>query len=152
MSDAVKVLGENRKARHNYHIEDTLECGIVLVGTEVKSIRAGHFAFNDAYAQIENGELWLRSFHITAFKQGTFSNHLPDQPRKLLAHREQIDKLRRKTDEKGYTLVPLQLHLKKGHVKVLIGLGKGKKLFDKRETIKERDEKRDRDRDLRLKA
>ena len=152
MSSGTKILGENRKARHNYLIEDTLECGIVLEGTEVKSIRASQFAFNDAYAQIENSELWLRSFHITAYKHGTFENHIPDRPRKLLAHKTEIDKLRRKSDEKGYTLVPLQIHLKKGFIKILIGLGKGKKLYDKRETIKDRDEKRDRDRDLRIKA
>lgn len=151
MSDGIKVLGENRKARHNYSIEDTLECGIELVGTEVKSLRANQFSFNDAYAQFENGELWLRGFHITPYKHGTFENHLPDRPRKLLAHREELAKLRRKTDEKGYALIPLQIHLKKGFVKVLLGLGKGKKLYDKRNSIREKDEKRDRDRDLRLK-
>ena len=152
MSSGIKVLGENRKARHNYTIEDTLECGLELVGTEVKSIRAGQFAFNDAYAQIEGTELWLKSLHITAYKHGTFENHVPDRSRKLLAHREEIEKLRRKTEEKGYTLLPLQIHLKKGFVKILIGLGKGKKLYDKRESIREKDEKRDRDRDLRLKG
>lgn len=139
----VKVLGENRKAYHLYFIEDRLECGIALVGTEVKSLRGGQFSFNDAYAQVENGELFLLNFHITPFFKGTTNNHPPLRKRKLLAHKAEIQRLGRQSREKGFTLIPLQVYLKKGKVKVLLGVCKGKKLHDKRQSIKERDLQRE---------
>lgn len=139
----VKVLGENRKAYHLYFVEDRLECGIALVGTEVKSLRGGQFSFNDAYAQVENGELFLLNFHITPFFKGTTNNHSPLRKRKLLAHKAEIQRLGRQSREKGFTLIPLQVYLKKGKVKVLLGICKGKKLHDKRQSIKERDLQRE---------
>lgn len=143
------VLAENRKARHLYFIEETMECGIVLAGTEVKSIRSRHFSFTDAHAYIKEGELWLAKLHITPYEFGNIHNHNPDRLRKLLAHKEEIEKLRKKVDERGYTLVPVKFYLKKGRVKVALGLAKGKKLHDKRESIKQRDLKREQDRNSR---
>ncbi|MBN1524332.1 MAG: SsrA-binding protein SmpB [Spirochaetales bacterium] len=143
-----KVLAVNKKARFNYEIVDVLECGIALVGTEVKSMRNGQFTFTDAYAKIENNELWLVGLHITAYKFGNQFNHEPTRTRKLLAHKQEIKRLRRKTDEKGLTLVPLRFYLKNGIIKVEIGTCKGKRTVDKRHDIKERDVKRDMDRDF----
>jgi len=140
------LLAENRKARYLYAIEDTLECGIVLVGTEVKSIRDRHFNFVDAHAFVKDGELWLANLSITPYEFGNIHNHQPDRLRKLLAHSEEIEKLRRKIDERGYTLVPTKFYLKNGKVKVEIGIAKGKKLHDKRESIKQRDLTRDQER------
>ncbi len=139
----LKILGENRKAYHLYFVHDKIECGMVLLGTEVKSIRGGQFAFNEAYAQVEKGELFLLNFHISPFFKGTTHNHEPLRKRKLLAHKQEIHKLERQSREKGFTLIPLQLYLKKGRIKLLLGLCKGKQLHDKRESIKERDMKRD---------
>lgn len=138
-----KILGKNRRAFYEYTVDDRIEAGIVLTGTEVKSLRLAHFNFSDAYARIKNNELWLMSFHINPFKQGNMYNHDPDQPRKLLVHRQELVKLQKKVDERGFTLVPLSVYLKNGRVKVEIGICKGKKDYDKRETIKERDAKRD---------
>ena len=129
------LLLENRKARFHYEILDTLECGIVLKGTEVKSLRARQFSFNDSYIRITKGELFLVGFHISPYKFG----HEAERIRKLLAHKKEIEKLSRKTTEKGLTLVPIKLYLKDSKVKVLVGIARGKKSFDKRSSIKERD-------------
>lgn len=146
--DYYKKLGENKKARFNYHIEDTLECGIALTGTEVKSLKAGKFSFGDAYVRIQNNQLWLVGLHITPYSFGTIENHEPTRKRKLLAHAREITQLRRKTEERGYTLVPLKVYIKNGLIKIEIGIAKGKKLHDKRAVIKERDVKRDLAREL----
>ena len=145
----VKVLGDNRRARYEYAIDETIECGIELQGTEVKSIKGGQFSFRDSYARIENGELWLLSFHVTPYAFGNIYNHDPDRPRKLLAHKDEIEHLRRKVEEKGLTLIPLRFYLKRGFVKVAVGVARGKKLYDKREDIKKRDQRRDTEREMR---
>lgn len=147
----MKVLAENRKARHNYIIEDTLECGISLLGTEVKSMKANKFSFNDAYAAVKDGELWLAGLHISEYKFGNQFNHDPDRRRKLLVHANEIIQLRRKTDEKGLTLVPIKFYLKNGIIKLELGICKGKKLHDKRHAIKAKDIKRETDRILKNK-
>ncbi len=148
-SDGIKVLASNRKARFHYEIEDSLECGIELQGTEVKSLRAGKFSFADSYARVRNGELYLIAFHITPYEHGNIFNHEPDRDRKLLAHAQEIKRMQRRIDERGFTLVPLKVYLKKGMVKVELGLGRGKKIYDKRESIKQKDLKRDADREMR---
>ncbi|WP_321991664.1 SsrA-binding protein SmpB [Marispirochaeta aestuarii] len=143
-----KILADNRKARFNYMVLDSLECGIALQGTEVKSMRAGKFSFTDAYARIRNGELWLVGFHITPYEFGNIFNHEPIRERRLLAHKDEIKRLQRKVDEKGLTLVPLKFYLKGGIVKLELGVCQGKKLHDKRQSIKERDDKRAADREF----
>lgn len=143
------LLGDNRKARFNYTIIESLECGIVLKGTEVKSIKAGKFSFPDSFAEIYKGELFIRNLQITPYDHGSVFNHSPERVRKLLAHRNEIKKLERKVREKGVTLIPLKFYLIKGRVKVEIGLCKGKKQYDKRNSIKERDNKRDDQRNFR---
>ncbi len=143
-----KTLAVNRRARFSYEIDERIECGIELRGTEVKSMKSGRFSFSDAYCRIVNNELWLIGFHISPYEQGNLFNHDPDRERKLLAHRDEIKRLRRKVDERGYTLIPTRFYLKRGLVKVEVGLGKGKKLADKRQAIKERDMKRDAEREL----
>lgn len=145
--DFIKVIATNRKARHNYHIEADFEAGIVLVGTEVKSIREGRVSFKDAYADIKNGEVFLRQLHISPYSHAYYSNHESLRTRKLLLHNYEIRKLQIKIKERGYTLVPLKIYLKNNKVKVQIGLGRGKKLYDKRESIKKKDLKRDLDRE-----
>lgn len=140
------LLGDNRKARFQYIIEESLECGIVLAGTEVKSIKSGMFNFSDAFVEAVAGELWLRNFSITPYSHGGVFNHRPDRPRRLLAHKKEILKLERRVAEKGLTLIPLKFYLSRGHVKVAVGLCRGKKLYDKRESIKARDIQRDMDR------
>lgn len=145
----IKILARNKKAKFNFSIEESLECGIVLVGTEVKSIKAGKFSFSDSYVRIKNKQLELVGFHISQYPMGTHENHEPDQTRKLLAHKKEIKKLTRKTDEKGFTLFPLLVYLKKGRIKIEIGVGKGKKLYDKRQTIKDRDLKKAAEREIR---
>ena len=142
------TLATNRKARFNYEIDDNLECGIELQGTEVKSLKAGKFSFSDSYGRIKEDQLWLVGFHISPYSHGNINNHDPDRERRLLAHRQEIKRLRRKVDERGFTLVPLKVYLKKGLVKVEMGLGRGKKLVDKRDSIKQKDLKRDADREL----
>ena len=144
--DFVKIIATNKKARHNYHIESDFEAGIVLVGTEVKSIRQGRVSFKDAYADIKNGEVFLRQLHISPYTFAYYSNHEAIRTRKLLLHKYEIRKLAGKIKERGYTLVPLKIYLKNNKVKVQIGLGRGKKLYDKRESIKQKDIKRDMDR------
>lgn len=133
-----KILGENRKARFNYMVEETLECGIELKGTEVKSMKNARFSFPDAFCEIRNGQLFIRNLHITPYDFGNIFNHNPDRARKLLAHKKEIQRLERKVTEKGFTLIPLRFYLKESLVKVEIGVCKGKKLYDKRETIKDR--------------
>lgn len=137
------VLGKNRKAFFNYTVEESLECGIELKGTEVKSLRAHHFSFTDSFCEVRDGQLWLNKFSIQPYDFGNIHNHITERPRRLLAHKKEIDKLERKTREKGYTLVPLKVYMKGHIVKIEVGLCKGKKTFDKRETIKARDVDRD---------
>ena len=150
-SEGIKVLGVNRKARFNYSIEESFECGLVLVGTEVKSIKDGRISFADSYAQVENDELWLIALHITPYAFGNRANHDPLRKRKLLVHRKEIKRLDRITHEKGLTLVPLKFYLKRGLVKCELGIAKGKKLFDKRDDIRKRDQKRELEREFRVK-
>lgn len=143
MEEAVKIIATNRKARFNYTVADTFECGIVLEGTEVKSVKGGNISFVDSFALIENGEVWVQNLHISEYAFSSVFNHDPDRKKKLLLHREEIKRLQRKVDEKGFTLVPLDFYLKHGLVKVKLGLCKGKKEFDKRADIKDRDIKRE---------
>ncbi len=143
MEESKKVIAQNRKAHFNYTITDSFECGIALQGTEVKSVKNGNISFPDSFALIENGEIWLQNFHISEYAFSSIFNHDPDRKKKLLLHREEIKRLQRKVDEKGFTLIPLEVYLKKGLVKINLGLCKGKKDFDKRESIKDRDIKRD---------
>lgn len=149
MSKGIKIIAENRKARFDYFIEDTIECGIVLQGSEVKSIKNGNVSFPDGFAEIINGEVFVRNFHISEYSFSSIFNHDPDRQKKLLLHKEEIKKLERKITEKGYTLIPINLYLKEGKIKVSLGLCKGKKQFDKRATIKERDVNRDIQREFR---
>jgi len=146
------MLAQNRKARFNYTIEDSIECGLVLEGTEVKSVRAGNISFPDAFAEIQNGEVWLKNVHITEYVYSSIFNHDPDRPKKLLLHKDEIKRLVRKVDEKGFTLIPLDFYLKNGKIKVSLGICKGKKLFDKRSDIREKDMKRDIQREFRKKS
>lgn len=138
----IKVIAENRKARHDFFIEDTLEAGIVLVGTEVKSLRLGRVNLRDSFARIENGEVFLHGMHISPYEQGNRFNHDPLRPRKLLLHKREIRRLIGKTKEEGYTLVPTRLYFSRGKCKVELALAKGKKLHDKRESIARRDAQR----------
>ncbi|GAB2499309.1 SsrA-binding protein SmpB [Alkalibacterium psychrotolerans] len=137
-----KLIAQNRKARYDYTILDTIEAGIVLQGTEIKSIRAGRINLKDGYASIRDGEIWLVNVHISPFEQGNQFNHDPVRPRKLLMKKKQIDQLIGEVKQGGITLVPLKVYIKNGFAKVLIGLAKGKKQYDKRETIKRRDQDR----------
>ncbi|MCL2696335.1 MAG: SsrA-binding protein SmpB [Clostridiales bacterium] len=139
----IKVAAQNRKARHDYFIEDTYECGIVLVGTEVKSIRAGRLNLKDSYAQVKNGELFLRGLHISPYEQGNIFNHDPFRPRKLLAHSREIKKLQALQQADGYSLIPLSAYFKDGKVKIELAVAKGKKLYDKRHTQATRDADRE---------
>ena len=137
------LVAQNRRARHDYHIEDTFEAGLVLTGTEVKSLREGRASLIDGYASVANSEVWLHNVHIPQYTQGTWTNHEPRRPRKLLLHREQIRKLTSKTQETGLTIVPLSMYFKDGYAKVEIGVARGKKTYDKRHSIAEREAKRD---------
>ncbi|PYZ95787.1 SsrA-binding protein [Alteribacter lacisalsi] len=138
-----KLVAQNKKARHDYHIEETYEAGMVLTGTEIKSIRAGRINLKDSFARVSNGEAWVHNMHISHYEQGNRYNHDPVRTRKLLLHKKQISQLIGHTKEKGYTLVPLKVYLKNGYAKILVGLGKGKKKFDKRHDLKEKAAKRD---------
>jgi len=149
---AIKTLATNRKAYHNYHIQDSVEAGIVLTGTEIKSIRAGRVSLGDAYVRPEDGELWLLNAHIARYEAGSYLSHEPGRPRKLLLHRKQIDSLTSKVLEKGLTLVPLKLYIKDSIAKVEIALAKGKKLYDKRESIARRETEREIGRALKRKT
>ncbi|MEO7663807.1 MAG: SsrA-binding protein SmpB [Candidatus Limnocylindrales bacterium] len=144
-----KTIALNRRARHEYAIEDVVEAGLVLFGTEIKSIRAGQVNLSDAYARIERGEAWLVGAHIAPWDTASRDNHVPKRDRKLLLHRKEIDQLLGKTKAKGLTLIPLRLYLgQRGRAKVELGLGRGKQLHDKRRDIAERDAKRQMERDV----
>jgi len=134
---------DNRRARHEFHILESLEAGIALTGTEIKSIRAGGISLNQAYARLRDGEMWLMGMHVPAYKQGSFSNVDPDRPRKLLLHKEQIARLGGRASEKGLTLVPLRLYFRKGKAKVELAVARGKQQFDKRETKKKQEAQRE---------
>ena len=144
-----KIIARNRRARHDYHIEDVVEAGLVLTGTEVKSLRAGRASLTDGFGQITDHEAWLLGVHIPQYTQGTWTNHEPRRPRKLLMHRKEIDKLASATAERGLTLVPLTLYFKDGRAKVELALARGKRTYDKRHDLAERDAARDIDRALR---
>lgn len=139
MVEGKKIIAENRKARFDYFIEETYECGIALEGTEVKSVKNGNISFPDSFAEIKDGEVWVKNFHISEYAYSSIFNHNPDRPKKLLLHKEEIKRLNRKVEEKGYTLIPIEFYLKNGRVKVALGVCKGKKQYDKRATIKDRD-------------
>ncbi len=141
-----KLVAQNRKARHDYHIEDVYEAGLVLTGTEVKSLRAGRASLVDGFAVLKDGEAWLQNVHIPEYDQGTWTNHEPRRPRKLLLHRQEISKLLGKTKESGLTLVPLALYFKDGKAKVEIAVARGKRTYDKRQALAEREAKRETDR------
>jgi SsrA-binding protein len=138
-----KVIAQNKKARHDYAISDVLECGLVLTGTEVKSLRAGRASLIDGFAMINDGELWLMGVHIPEYTEGPWTNHTPRRDRKLLVHKQELRKLMGKLKDSGTTLVPLQLYFKDGKAKVEIAVAKGKKAHDKREAIKEREADRE---------
>jgi SsrA-binding protein len=148
---AIKTVVTNRKAYHNYHIQDSIEAGIALTGSEIKSIRAGRVSLGDAYVKPEAGELWLLNAHIARYEPGSYLSHTPTRPRKLLLHRKQIDSLSSEALEKGFTLVPLKLYIKDRIAKVEVALAKGKKLYDKRETIINRETERELGRALKRK-
>jgi SsrA-binding protein len=141
-----RPIATNRKARHEYEILETVEAGLVLRGTEVKSLRAGQVNFKDSFATIRNNEAWLRGCHISPYSHGTDANHDPERDRKLLLHGREIGRLTGKIAERGLTLVPLRLYFKKGRAKVELGLARGKKLHDKRSTLREREVRREMDR------
>lgn len=149
MSNNIRLIQRNKKAYFNYEIIEELECGIALVGTEVKSVREGRCSFSDSYVEAKNLELTLIGFLIQPYTHGNIFNHKSDRRRKLLAHRGEIKKFQRKVNEKGLTIVPLEIYLKDNLVKIKIALAKGKNVRDKKEAIKERDEMRDRRRELR---
>jgi SsrA-binding protein len=138
-----KLVASNRKARHDYSIDDVFEAGIVLSGTEVKSLRAGRASLVDGFASVEGGEVWLEHVHIPEYTQGTWTNHPPRRRRKLLLHRQEIDRLTQATREKGYTLVPLSLYFLDGRAKVEIAVARGKREYDKRQTLREKQDTRE---------
>ena len=138
-----KVVATNREAYHNFHIMETLECGIALTGTEVKSVREGRCNLKDSYGQIRQGEAWLLNAHISPYSHGNRENHEPTRTRKLLLHKKEIDKLQGKAQEKGLTLVPTKMYLKNGRIKIELAVAKGKKLYDKRETERKREADRE---------
>lgn len=145
----IKLLQRNKKAFFNYEILETLECGISLLGSEVKSLKRNAFSFGDSYIKVDKkGSLFLEGFHISSYELGTIENHEPLRRRRLLAHAQEIKRLKRKVDEKGLTLVPTRVYLKKGLIKIEIGLAKGKKVHDKRDAIRDRDLKREADRSM----
>ncbi len=144
-----KVVARNRKARHEYEILETLEAGMALKGPEVKSIRAGQVSFQDSFARLERGEVWLHSLHISPYEQANRFNEDPTRPRKLLLNRSEIRRLVGKVEEKGLTLVPLEIYFSRGYAKVLLALARGKKLHDKRETLKRKDQEREAQRAMR---
>ena len=147
--EGIKIIARNRRARHDYQIEDTFEAGLVLTGTEVKSLRAGRASLNEAFAQVSGGELWLHGMHIPEYERGTWTNHEPRRTRKLLLHRKEIDRLASQSAERGFTIVPLSLYFSGGRAKVELGLGRGKRTYDKRHDLAQRDAAREVDRALR---
>ena len=144
-----KIIASNRRARHDYAIEDTVEAGLVLTGTEVKSLRAGRATLTEGFGQITNNEAWLHGVHIPQYTQGTWTNHEPRRTRKLLLHRREIDRLASSIHERGLTLVPLSLYFSGGKVKIELGLARGKRAYDKRQDLAKRDAAREIDRELR---
>lgn len=149
MGKGVKVIDRNRKARHEYHIEDTLEAGLQLKGTEVKSLREGKASIQESYCDVDRyGEMIIHNMYIKPYEQAGHYNHEPRRNRKLLMHRDEIDKWGQAAERKGYTIVPLELYFRDGYAKLKIGLGKGKKLHDKREDIKRREQKRRMEREM----
>ncbi|MFN0281846.1 MAG: SsrA-binding protein SmpB [Kineosporiaceae bacterium] len=146
------LVASNRKARHDYHIDDVYEAGMVLMGTEVKALRAGRASLVDGFASVDGGEVWLEGVHIPEYAQGTWTNHAPRRRRKLLLHRWEIEKLAQATREKGFTIVPLSLYFLGGKAKVEIGLGRGKKEYDKRNTLRERQDRREAERAISTRA
>lgn len=148
-ASGTKLVAKNRKAHFNYAIEESIECGIELKGTEVKSIKAGNLSFPDAFAEIINNEVWIKNLHISEYVYSSIFNHDTNRHKKLLLHAAEIKRLKRKVDEKGVTLIPLDFYLKNGRVKITLGLCRGKKQFDKRSDIRDRDVKRDMQREFR---
>ncbi len=151
MDDNVKVVARNRKAYHDYHIDEKFEAGIELKGTEVKSIRDSRLNLKDSFARVENGEIILYNVHVSSYEQGNRFNHDPVRPRRLLMHRREIDRLKGKTQEKGYTLIPLRVYLRRGLVKVELALAHGKRKYDKRRAIAEKTARREAERELKEK-
>ncbi|MDR3301677.1 MAG: SsrA-binding protein SmpB [Spirochaetaceae bacterium] len=149
---SIKVIAKNRRAFYDYTVDDRFEAGIVLQGTEIKSIKDGKISFPDAWAEIVSGEVWLNSFQISENPFSSIFNHDPERKKKLLLHREEIARLNRKVEEKGFTLIPLSFYLKNGRVKVELGVCKGKKSYDKRANIRDRDIKREVARDFRAQS
>jgi SsrA-binding protein len=147
----IKTIATNRKAHHEYHIMETVEAGIVLTGSEIKSIRSGNVSMGDAYVRPEHGALWLFNAHVARYDAASYLGHDPIRPRKLLLHKKQIRELISQTKEKGFTLVPLRLYIKDSHAKLEIALAKGKKLYDKREAITQRETRRNLDRVIKTK-
>ncbi|NJP53426.1 SsrA-binding protein SmpB [Streptomyces sp. SBST2-5] len=141
-----KLIAQNKKARHDYHIIDTYEAGLVLTGTEVKSLRQGRASLVDGFVQLTDHEAWLHNVHVPEYSQGTWTNHSARRKRKLLLHREEIDKLEAKAQETGHTIVPLSLYFKDGRAKIEIALAKGKKEYDKRQTLREKQDRREAER------
>jgi SsrA-binding protein len=144
-----KIVARNRRARHDYHIDDVVEAGLVLTGTEVKSLREGRASLTDGFGQVTDGEMWLHNVHIPEYTLGTWTNHEPRRTRKLLLHRKEIDRLASSTRERGLTLIPLSLYFRDGRAKVELGLARGKHTYDKRHDLAERDAAREVDRALR---
>ena len=147
----IKIIAQNKKAWHDYFIIEQTECGISLAGTEVKSLREGKINLKEAYAQIVNGEVYIKQMHISPFEKGNIFNKDPMRPKKLLMHRAEIRKLQGKLAEQGYTLVPVQVYFKGGLVKVQVALAKGKKLYDKRQDIAKKDQRREAEREFKVK-
>ena len=145
-----KIIATNRKARHDYFLDEYIECGIVLVGTEVKSLRAGGCSLKEAWVRIQNGEVWIYQMHIAPYEKGNIMNKDPLRPRKLLLHKNEILKLEQKIKEKGYTLVPVEAYFKDSKVKIEIALARGKKLYDKRADIAKRDQQREAAREVKV--
>ncbi len=145
-----KLLIKNKRALHEYLVEDSYECGIVLQGTEVKSVKSNQFSYADAHCRISKGQLFLYGLNISQYSHGNIHNHVSDRPRKLLAHKKEIEKMRKRVEEKGYTLIPIGMYLSHGLIKVDVGVCRGKKLHDKRQSIKARDQQRDAMREMRI--
>jgi len=149
MKGKERTIATNRKARHDYFIDETYEAGIILTGTEIKSVRAGKVNLRDSYVQVKNGELWLVDTHIASYEQAGYGGHEPKRPRKLLMRRQEINRLQGRVQEKGYTVIPLRLYLRDNKwAKVEIALARGKKLYDKRQAIRKRDAEREMEREL----
>jgi len=147
-NETIKVVATNRKAYHDYFIEDRFEAGLVLTGTEIKSVRAGQVNLRDSFATIKDGELWLINAHIAVYERGTLFNHDPRRPRKLLMHRREINRLAGKIQEKGFTLIPLRMYLKNNRAKVELALARGQRHYDKRATLREKETRREVEREM----